>query len=32
MTELAAEPRPWHRMPLERAKLTMSWTVRKYFA
>ena len=32
MTELAAEPRPWHRMPLERAKLTMSCTVRKYGA
>ena len=27
--ELAAEPRPWHRMPRPRAKRTMSWTVRK---
>ena len=27
--ELAAEPRPWQRMPRERAKRTMSCTVRK---
>ena len=30
--EFAAEPRPWQRMPRERAKLTMAWTVRKYGA
>ena len=30
--ELAAEPRPWHRMPLERANVTMSCTVRKYIS
>jgi hypothetical protein len=30
--ELAAEPRPWHRIPRPRAKRTMSWTVRKYGA
>ena len=28
-TELAADPRPWHRMPWARAHRTMSWTVRK---
>ena len=28
-TELAAEPRPWHRMPRRRASRTMSCTVRK---
>jgi hypothetical protein len=28
--ELAADPRPWQRMPRERANSTMSWTVRKY--
>ena len=27
---LAAEPRPWHKMPRERANLTMSSTVKKY--
>ena len=27
--ELAAEPRPWHRIPRERAKRTTSCTVRK---
>ena len=27
--ELAAEPRPWQRIPCERAKRTMSCTVRK---
>ena len=33
MTEFAAEPRPWQRiLPFERAKRTMSWTVRKYGA
>jgi hypothetical protein len=28
-TELAADPRPWQRMPWARAQRTMSWTVRK---
>src|ERR1700674_2309258 len=32
MTEFAAEPRPWQRMPCERANATMSCTVRKYGA
>jgi hypothetical protein len=27
--ELAAEPRPWHRMPISRALWTMSCTVMK---
>ncbi len=27
--ELAAEPRPWQRMPRPRQKSTISWTIRK---
>ena len=27
--ELAAEPRPWHKIPLLLANFTMSYTVRK---